>query len=165
MIRYRFLLFVSDDNDFCKDQQSYVDSHIYCNNSAFNVEDHIGFFFGFFSKLHNFSWCPSGFCYRLSFIKSTDCLLLIVSIRTHWHILAPLAVSNVRMLLDAALVRLYWAVTIWGNEMNFVMKHAPGARSIALPIDQQSNALSLYHGHPLTCTFKTNLLGINIYKG
>ena len=30
--------------------------------------------------------------------------------------------------------------TTWGNEMNFVMKHAPGAGSIARPVKQQSCA-------------------------
>ena len=33
--------------------------------------------------------------------------------------------------------------TIWANEMNFVMNHAPGAGSIARPVDQQSSALPL----------------------
>ena len=43
-------------------------------------------------------------------------------------------------------VRLYWA---GANEMNFVMNHAPGAGSIARPVDQQSSALPLYHRSPL----------------
>ena len=32
--------------------------------------------------------------------------------------------------------------------MNFVMSHAPGAGSIAWPVDQQSSALPLYRGYP-----------------
>ena len=35
--------------------------------------------------------------------------------------------------------------TTWANEMNFVMKHAPGAGSIAQPVDKQSSELPLYH--------------------
>ena len=31
----------------------------------------------------------------------------------------------------SALVRLYWAVDTWAKGINFVMKHAPGAGSIA----------------------------------
>ena len=34
--------------------------------------------------------------------------------------------------------------------MNFVMIHAPGAGSIAQPVNQQSSMLPLYHGCPLT---------------
>ena len=37
--------------------------------------------------------------------------------------------------------------TTWANEM-FVMNHAPGAESIAIPSDQQSSALPLCYGHP-----------------
>ena len=48
---------------------------------------------------------------------------------------------------DPALGRLYWARDL-GNQMNFVMNHAPGAGSIAQPVDQQSSALPLYHGCP-----------------
>ena len=33
--------------------------------------------------------------------------------------------------------------TTWANEMNFIMNHAPGAGSIARPVDQQSSALPL----------------------
>ena len=29
----------------------------------------------------------------------------------------------------------------WANEMNFVMNHAPGAGSLARPVDQQSSAV------------------------
>ena len=35
---------------------------------------------------------------------------------------------------------------IWANEMNFAMIHAPSAGSSGRPVDQQSNALPLYHG-------------------
>ena len=40
--------------------------------------------------------------------------------------------------------------------MNFVMNHAPGAGSIARPVDQQSSAIprALYHGCPLKLTDK-----------
>ena len=38
--------------------------------------------------------------------------------------------------------------TTWANELNFVLNHAPGAGSIARPVDQQSSALPLYHGGP-----------------
>ena len=38
---------------------------------------------------------------------------------------------------DSALVRLYWA----GDNLNFATNHAPGAGSIARPVDQ----LPLYH--------------------
>ena len=37
----------------------------------------------------------------------------------------------------------------WANEMNLVMNHAPGAGSIARPVDLQSSALPLNHGRPL----------------
>ena len=33
--------------------------------------------------------------------------------------------------------------------MNFVMNHAPGAGSIARPVDQQSSVLSLSYGCPM----------------
>ena len=46
---------------------------------------------------------------------------------------------------DSALVRLYWVGATGANEMNFVIKHAPGAGSIARPVGQQYNALQLYH--------------------
>ena len=39
---------------------------------------------------------------------------------------------------DSTLVR---PGTTLANEMNFVMNHAPGAGSIARPVDQQSSAL------------------------
>ena len=40
----------------------------------------------------------------------------------------------------STLVRLYCAAgTTWADEMNFVINHAPGARSLARPVDQQSN--------------------------
>ena len=42
----------------------------------------------------------------------------------------------------------------WTNEMNFVMNHAPGARSIARPVNQQSSALTLYHECPQVITNK-----------
>ena len=43
------------------------------------------------------------------------------------------------VLLDhySAPVRLYWAGDDLVNEMNFVMDHAPGAGSIARPVDQK----------------------------
>ena len=41
--------------------------------------------------------------------------------------------------------------TTCASEMNFVMNIAPGAGPIAGHIDQQSSALPLYHGRPLTC--------------
>ena len=44
---------------------------------------------------------------------------------------------------NSAFVILYWA-----NEMNFVMSYAPDAGTIGPPINQQSNALLLYHGCP-----------------
>ena len=39
-------------------------------------------------------------------------------------------------------------VKTWANEMTFIMSHAPGAGSIAQPVDQQSSALPLYHRRP-----------------
>ena len=36
----------------------------------------------------------------------------------------------------------------WVNEMNIAMNHAPGAGSIARPVDQQSSALPLCYGCP-----------------
>ena len=39
--------------------------------------------------------------------------------------------------------------TIWANEMNLVLNHAPGAGSLTRPVDQQSSALLLKHGCPL----------------
>ena len=50
---------------------------------------------------------------------------------------------------DSVLLRLYWAATTWTNEMNNVMKHAPGAGSIAGPVGQRFNALPLSYGCPL----------------
>ena len=47
---------------------------------------------------------------------------------------------------DSTLVRLYWAGVTQVNEVNLIMKHVPGAGSIARPVDQQSSALPLYHG-------------------
>ena len=41
--------------------------------------------------------------------------------------------------------------TTWDDEMNFVMNHAPGAGSIARPVDQQSSALPLCYGRPNAC--------------
>ena len=52
----------------------------------------------------------------------------------------PLAQDRLLVLgHDSALARLHWA-----NEMNIAMNHAPGAGSIARPVDQQSSALPLY---------------------
>ena len=39
--------------------------------------------------------------------------------------------------------------TTWANEMNFVMERAPGAGSIARPVDPQSNIIPLSYGCPL----------------
>ena len=39
-------------------------------------------------------------------------------------------------------------VTTWANEMNFGRTHAPGAGSIAQPVDLQSSSLLLYHASP-----------------
>ena len=36
--------------------------------------------------------------------------------------------------------------TTWVNEMHFVTNHAPGAGSIAGPVDQLSSELRQYHG-------------------
>ena len=55
---------------------------------------------------------------------------------------------------DSALIRLYWAGTTWANEMNLVMNHAPDARSIARPVDQQSSALC--HGY-LSCNMQNRV--------
>ena len=38
--------------------------------------------------------------------------------------------------------------TTWANEINFGMNHAPGAGSIAQPVDLQSNALPLCYECP-----------------
>ena len=45
-------------------------------------------------------------------------------------------------------VRLYWAEDNLANEMNFVTNHAPGAGTLARPVDQKSSALPLHHGRP-----------------
>ena len=42
---------------------------------------------------------------------------------------------------DNALVTLYWAGDNYAHEMNFVINHAPGARSIARIVDQQSTTV------------------------
>ena len=61
---------------------------------------------------------------------------------------------------DSTLLRLYCVGdnlcetgpgTTWANEMNLVVKHAPGAGLIARPVDQQSNALPLCHRCVLCC--------------
>ena len=51
---------------------------------------------------------------------------------------------------DSALVKYTGLGTTWGNEMKSAMNHDPGAGSIARPVDQQSSALPLYHGCPLS---------------
>ena len=51
---------------------------------------------------------------------------------------------------DSALYGYTGPGTTWAHEMNFVMNHAPGALSLARPIDQQSGALSLCYGCSLT---------------
>ena len=48
---------------------------------------------------------------------------------------------------DSAL-RLYWAGDNISKWDEFYMNHAPGAGSIARPVDQQSSALPLYHRFP-----------------
>ena len=50
------------------------------------------------------------------------------------------------MVFNPALIMLNWAGTTWTNEMNVAMNLAPGAGSIAPPVDQHSGALPLYHG-------------------
>ena len=47
---------------------------------------------------------------------------------------------------DSALQGYTGPRTAWANEINFVMSHAPGAGSIAQPVDLQSSVLPLYHG-------------------
>ena len=47
--------------------------------------------------------------------------------------------------------------TNWANEMNIVMNHAPGAGSIARPVDQQSSALPLCYGCPEKAVVKGSL--------
>ena len=49
---------------------------------------------------------------------------------------------------NSALGRLHWAGDNLGYQINFVMKHATGAWSIARPVNQQSSALPLYNGCP-----------------
>ena len=49
--------------------------------------------------------------------------------------------------------------TNWANEMNFHMKHAPGAGSITEHVDQQSSALPLYHGYP---QLVSDIFGVNV---
>ena len=44
---------------------------------------------------------------------------------------------NVVLAHDSALYGKTGPGTTWANEMNFIMKHAPGAGSIVLLIDQQ----------------------------
>ena len=39
--------------------------------------------------------------------------------------------------------------TTWANEINSVMNHAPGAGSLARPVDQQSIVLPLCYCYPL----------------
>ena len=46
---------------------------------------------------------------------------------------------------DSAFLRLHRARA---DEMNIFINHAPGAGSMAQPVDQQSSALQLYHGCP-----------------
>ena len=43
--------------------------------------------------------------------------------------------------------------TTWANEMNIVVNHAPGAGSIARPVDQQPSTLPLSCGCPSCVTF------------
>ena len=54
---------------------------------------------------------------------------------------------------DSVLVRLYWAGTTWAYEMNFAMNHAPGARSLARPVAQQSSATTVPRMPHLTLSF------------
>ena len=66
---------------------------------------------------------------------------------------------------DSALLWLYWAGDNLANEMNFGVNHALGAGSIALPTDQQSSALPLYHGClPTAWTHEMNF-GVNHAPG
>ena len=46
---------------------------------------------------------------------------------------------------DSALPGYTRSGTTWANEMYFVMNHAAGAESIALPIDLQAIALTRYY--------------------
>ena len=83
-----------------------------------------------------FSW-PS--LWLSSGESSTDKISGFVSNkRNHWCFRPRLCI-----------VRLYWAETTWANEMNFLLDHAPGAGSIARPVDKQSNTLPLSYGRPL----------------
>ena len=50
---------------------------------------------------------------------------------------------------DSALQGYTGPDTTWANDINSVMNHAPGAGSIARPVDQRSSTLPLYHGCPL----------------
>ena len=43
------------------------------------------------------------------------------------------------------------AMTIWVNEMNFVMNHAPDAGSTARPVDQQSTLYYIVSRTPPKC--------------
>ena len=49
---------------------------------------------------------------------------------------------------DSALFGYTWPVANRVNGMNCVLNHAPGAGSIARPVDLQSGALSLCYGCP-----------------
>ena len=63
-------------------------------------------------------------------------------------------------------VRLYWAGSTWVNEMNFVMNHAPGARSISRPVGQQFSTLSLnFYLHIWEADGSIHLVGILHYLG
>ena len=49
---------------------------------------------------------------------------------------------------DSALQGYTGPGTAWSNGMNFVTNHAPGAESIAQPLNQQSSMLPLCYGRP-----------------
>ena len=46
---------------------------------------------------------------------------------------------------DSALYGFTVPGTTWDNEMTFVMNHAPGAGSIARPVDQHASSPACYH--------------------
>ena len=66
-----------------------------------------------------------------------------------------------RMVFKTTIVQLDYTGpgTTLAIEMNFVMNHAPGAGSLASPVDQQSSMLPLCHGcspHYHMIIFKTH---------
>ena len=69
-----------------------------------------------------------------------------------WTVASPMKWNKLIGVLghDSALWAYTGPETNWANDINFVMNHAPGAGSIARPVDQQSNALPLNHECPLS---------------